>query len=200
MVRLIKYCKIEECNRKTCGRGLCNTHYAQFRKHGEIINKIIKIYDKFQGCKIDHCKRKHHCKGLCKKHYDQLPQRRKNNIKRVKKWREDNPEWGKNYYQKNIEKILENQIKHLKKLGYKINMEYKEVKYTLLTWSRIIRKRDNYKCVICGSQDDLNAHHIFPKSKYPALMFNINNGITLCKTHHKETEGKKLEHMCYNGN
>jgi 5-methylcytosine-specific restriction endonuclease McrA len=29
-------------------------------------------------------------------------------------------------------------------------------------------------------------YHIFPKSKYPELALNLNNGIALCKEHHYE--------------
>lgn len=60
---------------------------------------------------------------------------------------------------------------------FHFDIEYK-------SWIRDILKRDNYKCKICGSNIKLNAHHIYPKSKYPELVFYEDNGITLCKKCH----------------
>lgn len=55
--------------------------------------------------------------------------------------------------------------------------------------------RDNHKCQWhgCGSSKQLNVHHIKTWAQYPALRFDINNGITLCKKHHHMIKG--LEHI-----
>jgi len=53
-------------------------------------------------------------------------------------------------------------------------------------WSREVRMSDNYHCVYCNTSKKLSAHHIFPKSKYPELKFNLSNGILLCKKCHDE--------------
>lgn len=45
---------------------------------------------------------------------------------------------------------------------------------------------DNYHCVICNTTKRLSAHHIFAKSKYPGLKFNLANGILTCKSCHDE--------------
>lgn len=39
-------------------------------------------------------------------------------------------------------------------------------------------------CKVCGSKKLLEAHHILPKSKYPHLVFDIANGLCLCKSCH----------------
>jgi len=70
-----------------------------------------------------------------------------------------------------------------------------------LKWARDVKKRDGYRCQICGEVGGiLNSHHIKTFSKFPELRFELNNGITLCKkchdTHtHKQEE--KLEGYFY---
>lgn len=68
----------------------------------------------------------------------------------------------------------------------KIRKENIEKRKKLKQWSIDIRNRDKV-CVICGTNKMLNAHHILPKEakQYKFLMFDINNGITLCAKHHK---------------
>ena len=48
-----------------------------------------------------------------------------------------------------------------------------------------VLKRDNYICKRCGSKNKLNVHHIKPKKDYEHLIFDVNNGITLCEKCHK---------------
>ncbi len=96
------------------------------------------------------------------------------------KWRKENPE-----------KLLKNNFKYLTKFGKVHNFDLFETIMALMTWSKIIHKRDKL-CVICGSRENLNAHHILHKKLYPTLAFNTNNGITLCQKHHKEVHGKCL--------
>lgn len=64
------------------------------------------------------------------------------------------------------------------------NPEYKK-------WRKAIYARDKFHCQwpYCNKKNQLNAHHIKKWSDYPALRFNINNGITLCKYHHKFIHG-----------
>ena len=52
-------------------------------------------------------------------------------------------------------------------------------------WSKRVRKRDEMLCVVCGSKADL-AHHLFPKKVFPRLSLNTNNGVSLCRLHHRE--------------
>lgn len=51
-----------------------------------------------------------------------------------------------------------------------------------------ILQRDNYKCTMCGSDFRLQVHHIKPKSKYPELIMDKDNCITLCILCHSKTE------------
>ena len=51
-------------------------------------------------------------------------------------------------------------------------------------WRENILKKDNYKCVICGTNHKLEAHHIYPFSSYIEKRFDLNCGITLCYDHH----------------
>lgn len=50
-------------------------------------------------------------------------------------------------------------------------------------WSSIIRNRDG-KCIYCGSQNNLAAHHIFTKGRHGNLRWNTDNGVTLCAKCH----------------
>jgi len=53
-------------------------------------------------------------------------------------------------------------------------------------WSNKIKKRDNRKCVICGSNKLLNAHHLNGWHWDIEDRFSIDNGVTLCEEcHHK---------------
>ena len=115
-------------------------------------------------------------------------------------------EYHKEYYLKNKEKIKEYhkkhqnnnpqiyfkaQIKHLKKCAIPFQLSVYVYKMALQSWGEVIKKRDK-KCVICGSTDRLNAHHLIHKKTNPELSLNINNGVTLCELHHYEVHGKKI--------
>lgn len=51
-------------------------------------------------------------------------------------------------------------------------------------WRTSVYKRDNYTCQICGSNNNLNAHHIDGYKWCIEKRLDINNGITLCKDCH----------------
>lgn len=53
-------------------------------------------------------------------------------------------------------------------------------------WSNKVRKRDSYKCQICGIDRKTVAHHIFSYSDYPELRVDVGNGITLCRQCHTD--------------
>ena len=54
-------------------------------------------------------------------------------------------------------------------------------------WRKSVFERDNYTCCFCGAKNGngkhitLQADHILPFSKYPALRLDLKNGRTLCK-------------------
>lgn len=56
-------------------------------------------------------------------------------------------------------------------------------------WRDEVFRRDDYRCQICGVRGgQLEAHHIKEKCNFPELMFDVNNGVTLCHTCHKTTD------------
>lgn len=61
-------------------------------------------------------------------------------------------------------------------------------------WRKQVYIRDVYRCRMPGcnsNSKDIAAHHIYPKKKYPEKQFEINNGITLCRSCHETTYGKE---------
>ena len=175
---------------------ICCNNFNTFRKDGQILacsKKCQKIYRlnwnrKYLGvffinkkCVI--CKKefntteKGHAK-TCSKNCSKEMMRRNDKVAMIK-WRINNPE-----------RRLEYNKKSLDKLGIPFKLPSWRFQYALSAWSKVIRDRDTV-CVICGSTDRLNAHHLIHRSIEPKLSFNINNGILLCQLHHYEVHNKK---------
>lgn len=54
-------------------------------------------------------------------------------------------------------------------------------------WRNAVFSRDHFTCQICGQHGgELNAHHIKPWATNSSCRFDIENGITLCKSCHKQ--------------
>ncbi len=62
--------------------------------------------------------------------------------------------------------------------------EYKE-------WRRQVFMRDKYQCAVCGKKGKLDAHHIKTFADYPKLRTEVSNGITLCKSCHRQVHFKE---------
>lgn len=61
--------------------------------------------------------------------------------------------------------------------------------WRLKKWRRLVFKRDNYTCQICGVRGGkLNADHIKAWALYPKLRYKLSNGRTLCVPCHKKTD------------
>ena len=52
-------------------------------------------------------------------------------------------------------------------------------------WSRHIRERDK-KCLDCGSQEKLVAHHLKSMTDFPELQYELSNGVSLCMSCHSK--------------
>lgn len=66
----------------------------------------------------------------------------------------------------------------------------------LKIWRELVFKRDNYKCVECGSKDQIQAHHKKGFSVYRELRYKVDNGITLCikchgKVHNRDFSNRR---------
>lgn len=66
-------------------------------------------------------------------------------------------------------------------------------------WRNNVFLRDNFTCQECGNKKsgNLEADHIKPKCNYPELIFDINNGRTLCKECHIKTETWGVKALCH---
>ena len=64
----------------------------------------------------------------------------------------------------------------------------KNIKLALKQWSQQIKNRDGYICKECGESNVnlLEAHHVLSRYLRPDLMFDLDNGITLCLNCHYE--------------
>lgn len=67
-------------------------------------------------------------------------------------------------------------------------------------WRTAVFKRDGYTCQTCGKRGGvLEAHHIKPKCAFPDLVFDVDNGVTLCHDCHVKTDtyGSKARLMVF---
>ncbi len=56
------------------------------------------------------------------------------------------------------------------------------------TFRRTVFERDHHTCRICGSEDDIAAHHITDRTLMPNGGYHMSNGITLCPECHIKAE------------
>ncbi len=69
----------------------------------------------------------------------------------------------------------------------------RSLRYCHRLWSSVIRIRDGGVCLLCGSSENLAAHHILRKCLADEFRFEPGNGIALCRACHMEVHEK------YNG-
>ena len=60
----------------------------------------------------------------------------------------------------------------------------------LRVWTKAVKERDKH-CQHCYSDENLHAHHIVPKSKFPQYAYDLDNGQTLCRDCHLIEHFKK---------
>jgi len=66
-------------------------------------------------------------------------------------------------------------------------------------WRLSVLARDGGACRWCEdggrkTRVGLEVHHLIPVSVHPDLVFEVDNGITLCRPHHMRTLGSEAEH------
>jgi hypothetical protein len=59
-------------------------------------------------------------------------------------------------------------------------------------WRTAVLSHDNHRCVECGSQDALHAHHIVRWIDAPSLRIVPENGTTLCQGCHAAVHSSRL--------
>ena len=65
-------------------------------------------------------------------------------------------------------------------------------------WRTAVFERDDYTCQMCNERGGrLEAHHIHPvrDHKNDLLIFDVDNGVTLCKTCHRSIRGKEYDYI-----
>ena len=67
-------------------------------------------------------------------------------------------------------------------------------KIKLGSWAKRVKERDDYICQHChldGLPEEMDAHHIVPKAKFPQYAYDLDNGQTLCRECHRIEHNKK---------
>ena len=78
--------------------------------------------------------------------------------------------------------------------GADTELERKRTSIEYKTWRMNIFRRDFFTCQLCDYKGrDIEAHHIKNVKDYPELIFDKNNGITLCQRCHLKIRGKERE-------
>ncbi|MBH8609370.1 HNH endonuclease signature motif containing protein [Thermoactinomyces sp. CICC 10521] len=81
-------------------------------------------------------------------------------------------------YLEMLESVVSNARTHLEQI-------HQEKANNLQDWRWKIKKRDG-KCMVCGTTEQLEAHHIESRAYAKTLELSLANGITLCSEHHNE--------------
>lgn len=87
--------------------------------------------------------------------------------------------------QYNVKHLNARGKKHYRYKGGPINRDSLDYR----NWRRAVFERDDYTCQECCKRGGgvLHAHHIKPRYKYPELIFDVDNGQTLCIKCHRLT-------------
>lgn len=66
-------------------------------------------------------------------------------------------------------------------------------KYNSSNWNKAVKERDKYTCQRCGAilvGRQAHAHHKIPAWFMPELKYDLDNGICLCNSCHKQIHGQ----------
>lgn len=71
--------------------------------------------------------------------------------------------------------------------GGNIKKDVQKIRNTpgMSSWKHKVKERDKV-CQCCGGSDHLEVHHVNPLAIYPDLGTDINNGMVLCQTCHRD--------------
>ena len=88
-----------------------------------------------------------------------------------------------------LDNLLQKKTKVINDFTSYPHPENKETnKAKLEAWA--FRVKSTNKCDICGSRENLQAHHLWDKKSHPTLMYQDENGIPLCQVHHSKFHQK----------
>ena len=59
-----------------------------------------------------------------------------------------------------------------------------------IEWRNAVWERDGFECKHCQTKEKLVAHHIVPTNEDESLIFEVTNGLTLCRSCHAKHHGK----------
>lgn len=79
------------------------------------------------------------------------------------------------------QKLINKRDRHKKTKGYSKKMTRVQLKKDDNMWAFKIREDP---CLVCDTNETLNAHHIIPREEM-SLRHNTLNGCSLCQYHHK---------------
>ena len=74
--------------------------------------------------------------------------------------------------------------------GASLKSERKRMGTPLREWRLKVFRRDGFRCQWCGTNRDLNAHHIKGFAAHPRLRLTVSNGLTVCIDCHGIIHGK----------
>lgn len=121
---------------------------------------------------------------------------------------------NKRFWEANPDKAIERGSRAAAHYNWKGGASKLNLSIRLMTenrkWMNAVKARDNEKCVRCGSGDDLESHHrkalgeliaeLQIKSRDDArrhanLIWDLNNGETLCRSCHYQEHGRRRENF-----
>lgn len=69
-MKIIQKCKIPGCKRAKRTQGMCNAHYARFRRSGSPIGEQVFRDQKPKTCTVEGCCKPYMARGFCGMHYE----------------------------------------------------------------------------------------------------------------------------------
>lgn len=178
-----KLCSINSCSSYSKSRGLCQTHYSRWWRHGTTEFRPRLNYGRIPSC---HPKEKHQAHGLCKNCYQQ---HQRNVLGKIYK---HDPEAARLYYLQNRDHLRElNRWQHIKRT-YNL---------TKNDFARLLAMQDNV-CAICNNllkKGNTHVDHNHNTNRVRGLLCgNCNRALGFLKDDPKATE-RAVEYLRNDG-